>query len=138
MCWITHVRLTVGRVSSFTEFAKVKFKIHFTEAEVKLNLRYKVYSYLWERDGKKDWYIPSARNIARIPREDADDCIGQIGAQWIRPDGNASRDIEFEKQWDFGRNEKSAEEYSAYVYAYPELWSDFIWSSEIVIDLEPG
>ena len=138
MCWITQVRLTVGRVTSYEEFVKVTCKLHFTKAEVKLNLRYKVYSYLYERDDAKDHYIPSSRNVAVIPRGNADDRIGLIGSQWISPDGEDSKDITFENRWDFGRNESGVEEYSAYVYAYPELWSDFRWSQEIRIDLEPA
>jgi len=90
---------------------------------------------LYERDGDLDHYIPVGGTHKKIPRGNPDDYIGYIGMQVVRPDGEDSKEIQFEREWDFGDQESGNEEYRTLVHAYPEIRRDIQWSNEVRINL---
>ena len=136
MANISNVNLEVGRVSASTEFARVTCRVNFSAGERDLNLRFQVYADLYERDDALDIFIPQNQDFAtQVARGNRDDLIGEIGRSSIRPDGNASVDLEFRREWDFGNQESGNEEYRALITAYPDVHGATRFSNEVSVNL---
>lgn len=136
MCWISNTNLAVGRATGSQEFARVKFRLNFSENEQKLNLAFRVYVDLYERDDTLDVYITGPGTEEElVSRGNRDDRIGRIVNTIVKPDGQPSKDLDFTRNWDFGSNESGNEEYRALVHAYPEIRRDRKWTNEVSINL---
>ncbi len=136
MCWISNTSLEVGRATGGEEFARVKFRLNFSGNEQKLNLAFRVYVDLYERDDSLDVYITGpGTGEELLSRGNRDDRIGRFVNTIVNPDGKAYKDLEFKNHWDFGSNEWGNEEYRALVHAYPEIRRDRKWTNEVSINL---
>lgn len=136
MATITNVRLRVGRVSSATEFAELTIRVNWTNRERQENMSYLVRGFVVERDDGRDFFdmLPDG-GIHWLSIGNLDDFIGNVGAQWIRPNGVSSRTITMRRNWDFGNQESGSEEYMGIATVVPETRGDIRFSPEISANL---
>jgi hypothetical protein len=136
MATITDVRLTVGRVSSATEFAELRVTVGWTGREVQENLWYLLSGFVIERDDDRDFFdmLPDG-NLHWLSIGNLDDFIGTIERRWVRPDGQGSRTFTLRRNWDFGNQESGAEEYMGVATVVPETRGDVRFSPEISANL---
>ena len=138
MARLTNVRLNrVGRVNSSIEFAEVSVTVSWTGREVQENYWYLVNTFLFERDDSFDIYqaYPAGNGLVWHPRGDRDDYVGNIGSQWVKPNGATSRTFTFRRNWDFGNQEAGNEEYRAVATIVPETRGDLRSSNEISVNV---
>lgn len=132
MAAITGARLSVGRVTSRTEFAELVVTVRWTRREVSENLWYKLSGFLVEQDDRRDFFdMHPDGNIHWLSIGNLDDFIGTIGRQWVRPSGRNSRVFTLRRNWDFGNQEAGSEEYFGIATIVPEVRSD-IRSSNLI------
>lgn len=136
MASISNVRLRVGRVTSATEFAEITITVNWTSREVSENYAYLLRGFLVERDDSRDFYdtLPDG-NIHWLSIGNLDDFVGNIGSQWVRPNGSALRSFTFRRNWDFGNQEVGSEEYLGVATIVPETRGDVRFSPEIAANL---
>jgi hypothetical protein len=136
MANITDVRLTVGRVSSATEFAELRVTVRWTSREVQENMWYLLAGYVVERDDGRDFFdmLPDG-NLHWLSIGNLDDFIGTIERRWVRPAGQATRTFTLRRNWDFGNQEAGAEEYMGVATIVPEVRGDVRFAPEISANL---
>ena len=136
MASITQARLTVGRVSSATEFAEMRVTVNWTGREVQENFWYHLSTYVVERDDGRDFFdmLPDG-NIHWHSIGNLDDFIGTIRRIWVRPDGQSSRSYTLRRNWDFGNQEAGAEEYNGVATIVPETRGDVVFAPEVSANL---
>ncbi len=136
MATISSVRLSVGRVSSTTEFAELRVTVRWTGRERQENQWYRLSGYVVERDDGRDFFdmLPDG-NIHWHSIGNLDDFIGTIQKLWVRPDGASSRSYTLRRNWDFGNQEAGAEEYMGIATVVPEDHGDIKFAPEISANL---
>lgn len=136
MAWISSVNLDVGRVSSSTEFARLRVTVRWTSRERAENFWYLLRGIVVERDDGRDFFdmLPDG-NIHWHSIGNLDDFIGNIGSRWVRPDGQTSRSYTLERNWDFGNQEGGAEEYMGIATIVPEIRGDIRFATEVSANL---
>jgi hypothetical protein len=141
MAVVTNVALAVGKEGD-QEFAEVSYDIQFTETEIRLNIPFREWVQLFERDGPLDHFVVSSEDSPNMVQKvvgNPDDDIGIIAdpiyPASVRPDGRATVNRTVRRAWDFPRNESGPEEYRALVQVFPEIWSATAWSNEVSINL---
>jgi hypothetical protein len=138
MARVRNVALSIGRVNSSTEFAEVSYDIEFSGAEVTLDLEFKEFVSLFERDDDLDEFYQewgSNLGIQWRARGNLDDYIGVVRDGSIRPDGVAVHHRTHRREWAFPSNESGNEEYRALVLVAPEIYRGSGWSNEVSINL---
>jgi len=136
MARISNVDLEVGRAGA-NEFARVRFRVNFSESERELNIPFLVFADLYERDGARDTYLAHDPDLfaAQLPRGTRDDLVGELARRIVRPNGDAAVDLDVRRDFDFGDRENGNEEYIAMVSAYPDIRGDTRFSNEISANL---
>jgi hypothetical protein len=144
MANVSNARLKMGRVSDRMEFAEVTFSINFSAAEVAQNLSFGLYTALFERDDKLDFYIPTPNGAfdwgdARLSIHSIENEDGRIPSfvdtKIIRPNGQNTRLFTVRKDFDLGVQEDGNEEYRAFINVVPEITSGQAWTNEVSINL---
>ncbi len=136
MADITRAVLSVGRITSATEFAEMSITVRWTTREVAENLWYRLSGFLVERDDGRDFFdmLPDG-NIHWSSVGNLDDFIGTVGKQWVRPSGSRSRSYTLRRNWDFGNQEAGAEEYNGVATIVPETSGDIKFTNEVSANL---
>ncbi len=136
MARVSNVNLEVGRNGS-TEFARVRCRVNFSATEQELNIPFLVFADLYDRDDGRDQYIAHDTDLfaTQLPNGNRDDLIGEVGRRTVRPNGQAFRDLDIRRDFDFGNQEAGNEEYIALISAYPDIRSDTRFSNEVSANL---
>ena len=136
MADITSARLSVGRITSGTEFAELSIAVRWTNREVQEDFWYRLSGFLVERDNDRDFFdmLPDG-NIHWHSIGNRDDFIGTIGKRWVRPSGSKTRTYTLRRNWDFGNQEAGAEEYNGVATIVPEVSGDVKFSNEVGTNL---
>lgn len=141
MVQITKVDLKVGRrTNNSLEFADVAVKVEWTQREVSENLAYYLSIYLVEQDDPSFYDMRPDGSIHWHSNGNGDDYVGTVISDkypglWVRPDGRSVHTFTYDRDWEFGDQERGDEEYKAIATIVPEIRGDISSSSRVIANL---